>query len=204
MILAFDTSSEACTAALFDADGTLIARADERIGRGHAERLVPMLAELIGDARPSHILVGTGPGSFTGIRVAVAAAHGLAIGWNAQLDGFSSLALLAAGAEPDGDRVATAITGGHGQLFVQQFDGSTLQPEGEVHSLSPEDAARIISARRVIGSGAPTLIEARGTGEAIDALPAAADVLRLPQALRQLAPKPVYVRAPDAKAKAAA
>ena len=51
MILAFDTSSEACTAALFEADGRLARRADERIGRGHSERLVPMIAELIAEIR---------------------------------------------------------------------------------------------------------------------------------------------------------
>ncbi|MEO7654649.1 MAG: tRNA (adenosine(37)-N6)-threonylcarbamoyltransferase complex dimerization subunit type 1 TsaB [Sphingomicrobium sp.] len=204
MILAFDTSSEACTAALFEADGALIARSDERIGRGHAERLVPMLAEMIGDARPGRILVGIGPGSFTGIRVAVAAAHGLAIGWDAALDGFSSLALLAAAAEADDRAVAVAILGGHGQLFVQQFDGASLKPQGPVESLAPEAAAQAITALRVIGSGAAALVAARGTGEAIDAMPAAATVFRLPKALRTLDPKPVYVRAPDAKAKAAA
>ena len=47
MILALDTSTAACTAALFEADGTLIARADERIGRGHSERLVPMIEAMI-------------------------------------------------------------------------------------------------------------------------------------------------------------
>ena len=204
MILAFDTSSEACTAALFEAGGDLICRADERIGRGHSERLVPMLDELLAGARPSHILVGVGPGSFTGIRVAVAAAHGLAIGWDAPLKGFSSLALLAAGVGIADEPVATAVRGGHGQLFVQQFAGGSLEPDGAVQSLVAEDAARLITASRVIGSGATDLVEARGSGEAIDALPAAADVFRLPEALRTLEPKPVYGRAPDAKAKAAA
>ena len=204
MILAFDTSSEACTAALFEADGSLVRRADERIGRGHSERLVPMLDELLGGARPSHILVGVGPGSFTGIRVAIAAAHGLAIGWKSSINGFSSLALLAVGAERRDEPVAAAIRGGHGQLFVQQFDALTFAPEALVQSLVPEEAARLITAPRVLGSGAAALVEARGGGEAIDALPAAADIFRLPEALRTLDAKPVYVRAPDAKAKAAA
>ena len=204
MILAFDTSSEACTAALFEADGRLLARADERIGRGHSERLVPMLDEFLRGARPAHVLVGVGPGSFTGIRVAIAAAHGLAIGWDARLDGFSSLALLAAGVDGRDEPIAAAIRGGHGQLFVQQFAERTLDPETPVQSLIPAEAARVIGAPRVIGSGAAALVEARGTGEAIDALPAAADLFRLPEALRRLEPKPVYVRAPDAKAKAAA
>ena len=51
------------------------------VGRGHAERLVPMIAELLGGRRPDAILVDCGPGSFTGVRVGLAAAHGLAIGW---------------------------------------------------------------------------------------------------------------------------
>lgn len=203
MILAFDTSSEACTAALFEAGGKLVARADERIGRGHAERLVPMIAELIGDARPKRVLVGVGPGSFTGIRVAIAAAHGLAIGWGVEVLGFSSLALVAASAEPDGETLAVAALGGHGQLFVQQFTAELL-PVGTIQSLVPEHAARIIDARRVAGSGAPQLIAARGTGAAIVAWPEAARVLELPETLRTLPPRPVYVRAPDAKAKAAA
>ena len=101
MILAFDTSSAACTAALFD-DGAHASRArDEVIGRGHAERLVPMIDGIARRARRrSRILVGVGPGSFTGIRVAIAAAHGLAIGWGATLHGMSSLALLAARRRP--------------------------------------------------------------------------------------------------------
>jgi tRNA threonylcarbamoyladenosine biosynthesis protein TsaB len=201
MILAFDTSSEACTAALFDAGGQLVARSDERIGRGHAERLVPMLAELIGDKRPSHILVGVGPGSFTGIRVAIAAAHGLAIGWNCELSGVSSLALIAASVESDGGPVAVAVLGGHGQLFVQQF-GAGLEPSGPPQSLVPEAAAKAIEARRVAGSGARQLVEARSTGEAIEAWPEAARVLDLPEPLRSLAPTPLYVRPPDAKAAA--
>src|SRR3982751_7103932 len=97
MILAFDTSSAASPAALFDGVGECVGRRDERIGRGHSERLVPMIAELIDGRRADSILVGVGPGSFTGIRVGIAAAHGLAIGWAAQLAGMPSLSLLAAG-----------------------------------------------------------------------------------------------------------
>jgi tRNA threonylcarbamoyl adenosine modification protein YeaZ len=202
MILAFDTSSAACTAALFDGAGECVARKDERIGRGHAERLVPMLDDLLGGRRAERIVVGIGPGSFTGIRVAIAAAHGLAIGWNAELLGMSSLALLAAGARPDGD-VAAAVIGGHGEIFVQQFNGSTWQPTGELMNLPPVAAAAATSADLVVGSAAHTLVDARGWGEAVDALPSAADALKLPENLRSLAPRPVYARAPDAKAKAA-
>src|SRR3954469_21260029 len=119
MILAFDTSTAACSAALFDGSGSCIVRKDEMIGRGHSERLVPMLAELLDGRSAETIIVGVGPGSFTGIRVGIAAAHGLAIGWGAELKGMSSLALLASGA---GEEVCAAMTGGHGELFVQQFN----------------------------------------------------------------------------------
>ena len=199
MILAFDTSTAACTAALFDGSGECVARADERIGRGHAERLVPMLDELLEGRRPDRIIVGVGPGSFTGIRVGLAAAHGLAIGWNAELVGMSSLALLAASTPADG-LVAAAVIGGHGELFVQQFDGRTLEARSALQNLSPADAANATDAELVVGSGAQQLVEARGWGKARDAYPAAADALRLPESLRTLPAKPVYARAPDARA----
>src|SRR3954468_12248458 len=134
MILAFDTSSAACTAALFDGSGKCIARRDERIGRGHSERLVPMIAEMLDGRRADKILVGVGPGSFTGIRVAIAAAHGLAIGWSAELKGLSSLSLLSPSAGAKGE-VAAAVTGGHGELFVQQFGAATLEPTSDLLNL---------------------------------------------------------------------
>jgi tRNA threonylcarbamoyladenosine biosynthesis protein TsaB len=203
MLLAFDTSSVACTAALFDGDGACVGRRDELIGRGHAERLVPMIAELLDGRRADYILVGVGPGSFTGIRVAIAAAHGLAIGWGAKLDGMSSLALLAAGAADDGE-VAAAVIGGHGELFVQQFDAVTVDPTSDLRNLTPVDAARFATAALVVGSGAAALVEARGSGEAREAWPSAANALKLPQPLRSLPPKPVYARAPDARVREAA
>ena len=196
MILAFDTSSAACTAALFDGSGTCVARRDEVIGRGHSERLVPMLDELLEGRTADQILVGVGPGSFTGIRVAIAAAHGLAIGWNAELTGMSSLALLAAGAGSSG-QVAAAVTGGHGELFVQEFDQGVAK--SVLRNLSPQDAAARTRAERVVGTGARALVEARGWGEAREGWPSAANALKLAPGLRSLPAKPVYARAPDAK-----
>jgi len=200
MILAFDTSSAACTAALFDGDGECVARADEVIGRGHAERLVPMLDELLDGRKADSIVVGVGPGSFTGIRVAIAAAHGLAIGWGVELSGMSSLGLLAAGAN-DGGELATAVQGGHGELFVQQF--SAGKPTSDLLNVPPAAAAAATPAKLVIGSGARKLVDARGWGEAREALPSAANTLKMPADIRSLPAKPIYARAPDAKAKAA-
>lgn len=202
MLLALDTTTPACTAALFDADGRLLARADEIMSRGHAEKLMPLLDEMLDGRRADAILVGCGPGSFTGLRVGIAAAHGLAIGWNVPLFGLSTLGLIAVGRVSEGP-VAVALTGGHGELFVQQFDGEALTPEAPVASLTPTAAAEAITAPLVMGSGAAALVAARGFGEAVDALPAAACALALPEALRSLAPRPTYARAPDAKPKAA-
>jgi len=201
MLLAFDTSSAACTVALFDDAGICVARGDELIGRGHAERLVPMIAGLMDGGRADRIVVGVGPGSFTGIRVAIAAAHGLAIGWDAELMGMSSLALLAAGAAGEGD-VAATVAGGHGELFVQQFDHGA--PTTDLINLPPVEAAEMVSAAIVVGSGAQALVDARGWGEARDLSPSAANALNLPMSLRSLAAKPVYARAPDARPRQAA
>jgi len=203
VILAIDTSTAACSAALFDSDGTCVAHRDELIGRGHSERLVPMLEELLGGRRADAILVGVGPGSFTGIRVGIAAAQGLAIAWNCELKGMSSLALLAAGADAEAD-VAAAVDGGHGELFVQQFAGRTLEAKSELLNLPPAEAAASISAETVIGPGASALVDARGRGFAVAGWPSARKALRLPEALRSFAPKPIYARAPGARARNAA
>lgn len=202
MILAIDTSTAACTAALFDEDGPCLASRDERIGRGHAERLAPMLEELLEGRRASAILVGVGPGSFTGIRVGIAAAQGMAIGWGAALSGMSSLALIAAAAKAD-DEVVAAMAGGHGELFAQAFDRD-LDPASEIMNLPPAEAAAAFAVELVAGPGASALVEARGWGTAIEAWPSAALALRLPEALRRLPPDPIYARPPDAKAKSAA
>lgn len=203
MILAIDTSTAACTAALFDGSGSCLASRDEVIGRGHSERLVPMLDELLDGRRAGRILVGVGPGSFTGIRVGIAAAHGLAIAWGCELSGMSSLALLAAGASSDGP-IAAAVDGGHGELFVQQFEARSLKPANDLLNLAPTDAAALISAPLVVGPGAARLVEARGQGNAEAAWPSARNAMRLPEELRTLPPKPIYARPPDARARNAA
>lgn len=197
MQLVIDSATAACTAALIDGEHVLAER-QEVIGRGHAERLLPLVEELLEGRRPSSILVGCGPGSFTGLRVGLAAAHGLAIGWGVPLSGFSTLALIAAGADVEGE-VAVALHGGHGQLFVQTYGRGPMHPLDPLRSLLPEDAAAAITSSVVIGSGAETLVGARGHGEWRDALPRAADARLLPPELRMLDPRPIYGRAADAK-----
>ena len=203
MILALDTSTAACTAALLLPDGTIVASRDEEVGRGHAERLVPMISEMLEGHVPTRLLVGVGPGSFTGLRVGIAAAHGLAIGWSIPLTGMNSLALLAAAAPPGEGKVAAATTGGHGELFVQSFDRKKLSATGPILNLTPEKAAKKVDAPLVVGSGAEALVAARGSGEALPLFPMASRALMLPELLRLLECKPIYVRAPDARPKAA-
>ena len=203
MILALDTSTAACTAALLLPDGTIVASRDEVIGRGHAERLVPMIEEMLDGHVPSRLMVGVGPGSFTGLRVGIAAAHGMAIGWSVPLSGMNSLALLAAAAPPGEGKVAAAITGGHGELFVQTFNRKKLTATGPILNLSPMAAAVKVDAPLVVGTGAEALVEARRSGEALPLLPTASRALKLPELMRMLECKPIYARAPDARPKAA-
>ena len=203
LILALDTSTAACTAALLLPDGTIVASRDEIIGRGHAERLVPMIEEMLDGHVPTRLLVGVGPGSFTGLRVGIAAAHGLAIGWSIPLAGMNSLALVAASAPPGEGKVAVAMAGGHGELFVQTFNRKKLNATGPILNLTPAAAAAKVDAPLIVGSGAEALVAARHSGEAVELLPTASRAMQLPELLRMLECKPIYARAPDARAKAA-
>jgi tRNA threonylcarbamoyladenosine biosynthesis protein TsaB len=200
LTLVIETATPACSAALLRG-GEVVGEAHAMVGRGHAERLLPMIEALLAGRRPEAILVDCGPGSFTGLRVGLAAAHGLAIGWRIPLAGFSSMALIAAGAsEPsEPSESAVALHGGHGQLFVQSFAYGPLRPADDLRSLLPPEAAAAIRAPLVIGSGAEALVAARGFGRARPGEPRAADVRRLPPALRSLPPAPIYGRAPDAR-----
>ena len=95
-ILVIDSATEACSVALFDG-GTLVDGAYEVIGRGHAERLVPMIAELPDKGHADRVVVSLGPGSFTGVRIGLAAARALGLAWKAEVLGYPTLALVAAG-----------------------------------------------------------------------------------------------------------
>ena len=93
--LVIDSATEACSVALFENDA-LIAGDFRVLGRGHAEQLVPMIAALPGKGRAGRIAVALGPGSFTGLRVGIAAARALGLAWKAEVLGYPSLALSAA------------------------------------------------------------------------------------------------------------
>lgn len=200
LTLAIETATAACSAALIEG-GQILHRAHALVGRGHAERLMPMVEALLagaGTARPESVLVGCGPGSFTGVRVGLAAAIGLGLGWGVPVHGMSSTALIAVAA---GEPCTVALAGGHGELFVERF-AHPLASCGPLLSLPPVQAAAATPDRLVIGSGAAALVAARGWGEAREALPDASDAARLPASFL-LPPRPIYGRAPDAKPAAA-
>ena len=142
--LAIDTALASCSAALFDGD-RLLAAADDVIGRGHAERLLPMIESLLretGVARADEVLVDIGPGSFTGIRVGVAAARAFGLAWGANVFGFASTALVAAAAfsrDPALPHVFVALEAGRGELYVQCVDPDGHA--GEVVAMPPSEAA---------------------------------------------------------------
>jgi tRNA threonylcarbamoyladenosine biosynthesis protein TsaB len=193
--LVIDCATEACSVALFD-DGAFVAGAYEVLGRGHAERLVPMIAELPGKGRAERIAVSLGPGSFTGVRIGLATARALGLAWRAEVLGYPTLALVAAMARAEHPgQVTVCMTGGHGEWFVQDFAADGL-PEGKARSLSPADAAGRHRHAVIAGSKADELA---GTAQTIEILPNARKFLLLPEALLTGDLAPLYGRAPDAR-----
>ncbi len=193
--LVIETATAACSVALIEGTA-VIASAHEIVGRGHAERLVPMIAALPDGGRADAILVDCGPGSFTGIRVGIAAARGLGLGWGVPVRGFSSLPLVAAAAfaaDAKLDRLAVVLEGGHGEVFMQPFVRDPFVASADFASLPPSEAMARLDAT-AIGNGVRFLSDGGR-----DALPDAADVILLPAALIDLPPRPIYGRAPDAK-----
>ena len=199
MLLAIHTATAACSVALLDG-GAVLAECHEQVGRGHAERLLPMIAALPGGGRADEILVDIGPGSFTGIRVGLAAARALGFGWGATVHGYSALAALAwaALADASGGPIVAVLAGGHGELFVQRFSGDPFRAEGALGNLPPVAAAAFVGDDRIAGPGAPLLSPLLGRAPAADAAPRAAIAAELPAAYRTLSPVPRYGRAPDA------
>ncbi|TZG28014.1 tRNA (adenosine(37)-N6)-threonylcarbamoyltransferase complex dimerization subunit type 1 TsaB [Sphingomonas montanisoli] len=196
--LVIDTATAACSVALLDGD-VVLAATHELVGRGHAERLMPMIAALPDGGRADSILIDCGPGSFTGVRVGLATARALGLGWGVPVCGYSATALLAAMAQGDDTILAVAMTGGHGELFVQRYSRNPLTPIGTLASLLPADAANRTTEETIFGSGAEALVAARATGRAVDLLPDAAQAWRLPADLAKLPAQPIYGRDADAK-----
>ncbi len=191
--LVIDTATRACSVALYDGN-SVIASHHEVIGRGHAERLLPFIAGLPERGRARQIVVNVGPGSFTGIRVGVAAARALGLAWDVPVSGYGCLGLVAAMARAGRCvSVDVVLAGGHGEFFFQSFgeDGSA---SSEAMSLAPSVVAEKSNAE-FIASDAPALFSDR---DVLNLLPHAA-YWHLIANTTPLAASPIYGRAPDAK-----
>lgn len=198
-ILAIETATEACSVALFDGN-SLVASDHQVLGRGHAERLVPMIAGLPENGRAERIIVSRGPGSFTGTRIGIAAARALGFAWGAQVLGYPTLALVAArSCQPDPRPVTVCMAGGHGEYFVQNFDAG-FRAEDAVQSLRPEDVAKAVRHPVIAGNRAAQLAELiDGEPLALDLLPDASKTYLFHETHLTEELSPIYGRGPDAK-----
>ncbi|WP_242122739.1 tRNA (adenosine(37)-N6)-threonylcarbamoyltransferase complex dimerization subunit type 1 TsaB [Sphingobium sp. Sx8-8] len=206
-ILVIDTATQALSVALLD-DGAPAGHFHQIVGRGHAEALLPAIASMPDGGRADAIAVDVGPGSFTGVRIGIAAARALALAWNIPLRGYSALSLIAAKAAAghgtghqgrhEGGSLTVAITGGHGELFWQSFSGDGLLATTPPASTAIAVLAGQIADPVLYGTGAQALVTARGAGTAISLYPDAADY-PLIAAQPPLPPSPIYCRGADAK-----
>lgn len=197
--LVIDSATEACSAALFDG-GDLVAGACELIGRGHAERLVPMIAALPDKGKAKRVVLSLGPGSFTGVRIGLAAARALGLAWRAEVFGYPTLALVAAMAQQaHRGPVTVCMAGGHGEWFVQDFGRDGL-PETEMRSQAPDMAQNDFHYPVAAGSKAHELLMFDGPGMVtLDILPDARSFALLPESLLTTSLAPIYGRPPDAR-----
>ncbi|MFN3825856.1 MAG: tRNA (adenosine(37)-N6)-threonylcarbamoyltransferase complex dimerization subunit type 1 TsaB [Pseudorhodobacter sp.] len=191
-ILAFDTSAAHCAAALLS-DGRIVAARTESMEKGQAERLIPLLEEVLAEAGLAWrdltaLAVGTGPGNFTGIRISVSAARGLALGLGIPALGVTRLEALAHGL-PRPLRVVEDAR--RGSVYVQGFG---LPPE--TACLMTAEAAAALTRGMVAGSGAAligaTPLPSAPIAEAIAWIAATRTGIPQPR------PAPFYLRSADA------
>jgi len=211
-LLAIDTCLNACSVAL-DRDGESLAHASEPMQRGHQERLAGMTAEVMAAAGLAfadldRIGVTVGPGSFTGLRVGLAFAKGLALALDRPCVGVGSLEALWRSLEPEtaSGPVAAVIDAGRGRVYLQVFDGAPLGAPDivEIEQALARLAETCPHGELVLtgpGAGllAPALPRAR-----VDGLqtPDPRAVARLARSAEPASARPLYLRAPDAKVKA--
>jgi tRNA threonylcarbamoyladenosine biosynthesis protein TsaB len=218
-LLVIDTSADRCAVGVAIDDRPAVVRQAE-VGRAHAERLMPMVEEAMAAAGLDfadlfRIGVTVGPGSFTGVRIGVAAARGLALATGARAVGIGTLTVHAEAARGVAGAVAVvvAIAASRGEIYAQGFaaDGSS---NGPPQLGAPETFAGLLAvlasgAVVLAGSGADALAAAAGSDSPIVHREAVPDVgalirlaLRAPEA--SAPPRPVYLRPPDAKPQGAA
>src|SRR5580704_14459247 len=168
-VLAIDCALDACAAAVLDSDaGSIIASETRIMVRGHAEALMPLIARVMDEAEIEfrdlgRIAVTTGPGSFTGLRVGISAARGMALAAAKPAVGLSTLAAFAAPhiADDDSVPVVAVIDARHDHVYLQVFGpgGRTLVTP-RISSIP--DAVRSIGKRvpRIVGSAADLMMAA--------------------------------------------
>ena len=216
LILAIDTALDACAAAVLDTGtGRLIAQELQAMKRGHAEALMPLIARVIkasGIAFTAldRIAVTTGPGSFTGLRVGLSAARGIALAANKPVVGLTTLAAYAAPVvgQNTGQPTISAIDARHDQVYFQVVGGdgtSLIRPR--VAPIDEALAASRFGAPHLVGNAANILAD-RWQADAppfqVDAQPAPdiGWIAWLGAAIidPDTAPaRPFYLRAPDAR-----
>jgi len=216
-LLAFDTCLGAVSAAVCRVDATglyVLAEAYEARTTGHAERLMPMVDETMARSgielsRIDRLAVSLGPGSFTGVRIGVAAARALALATGKPAVGVTSLAAMAHEArqvlgDKAKERLLAVAVDARGMTYVQLFedDGATSAPM----LLAPAEAAAMIGTRRscIVGSAAVAVADAVAGAQAeaalVDLQPHARAVAALAVGLAPTHPlRPLYLRRPDAK-----
>jgi tRNA threonylcarbamoyladenosine biosynthesis protein TsaB len=208
IVLALDTANGACSAAVLR-DGAVLAALSEPMMRGHQERLAPLVREVmtgagIAFAELDRIGVTVGPGSFTGLRVGLAFAKGLALALGRPCVGIGSLEALAA-SEAGPGLTAAVIDAKRGQVYLQVFEGGAAVMAPDVLPLEIA-AARLAElwsggTSRLVGPGAGLLTGVLTHAEIIErAAPDPVALARLAAARPAgAAPRPLYLRAPDAK-----
>lgn len=207
MLLAIDTSGKNCAAALADKTGHIITSMNEELGRGHAERLMPMLDELMANARIewtslSRIAVVRGPGSFTGLRAGLAAAKGFALALGIPCQGVS---VFEAMHYAIGGELTVCLDAKRGQIWCQNFSASGPIGEPQAHNLDQITIAEFGGTKRLCGSGSDMLDQNTQLPPCeiihMDSFPEIKAVTQF--AFSTIAtthpPDPLYLRAPDAK-----